>query len=45
MRIKVMLPAHLRTLAHVSGDVELEVGNRLSTKELFDKIMGEDSSE
>jgi molybdopterin synthase sulfur carrier subunit len=36
--IKVVLPAHLRTLAKVSGDVELEVTGPVTQRSLLDAL-------
>lgn len=36
--IKVVLPAHLRTLAKVSGDVELEVRGPVSQSAILDAL-------
>jgi molybdopterin synthase sulfur carrier subunit len=38
MKIKVVLPAHLRTLAHVQGDVELEIGGRCTQRSVLDAL-------
>ena len=36
--IKVVLPAHLRTLAQVSGDVELEVEDPVTQRSVLDAL-------
>src|SRR5713226_521620 len=36
--IRVVLPAHLRTLAHVSGDVELEVAGQVTQRSVLDAL-------
>lgn len=36
--IRVVLPYHLRTLAHVSGDVELEVKGQATQRTLLDAL-------
>jgi sulfur-carrier protein len=36
--IRVVLPAHLRTLAHIAGDVELEVEGPLTQRSVLDAI-------
>jgi len=36
--IRVVLPPHLRTLAHVSGDVELEVAAPVTQRALLDAL-------
>ena len=36
--IKVVLPAHLRTLAHVSGDVELQVEGQVTQRSVLDAL-------
>ena len=36
--IRVVLPAHLRTLARVSGDVELEVEGRVTLRAVLDTL-------
>ena len=36
--IKVVLPAHLRTLAQVSGDVELEVNGPVTQRSILDAL-------
>ena len=36
--IKVVLPAHLRTLAQVSGDVELEVKGPVTQRSVLDAL-------
>ncbi len=36
--IRVVLPAHLRTLAHVSGDVELEVTGPATQRSVLDAL-------
>ena len=36
--IQVVLPAHLRTLARVSGDVELEIDGPLTQRSILDAL-------
>lgn len=36
--IVVVLPAHLRTLAHVSGDVSLEVSGPVTQRSILDAL-------
>jgi molybdopterin synthase sulfur carrier subunit len=36
--IRVVIPAHLRTLAHVNGDVELEVGAPVTQRSILDAL-------
>jgi sulfur-carrier protein len=36
--IRVVLPAHLRTLARVSGDVELDVEGRVTQRAILDAL-------
>ncbi|HEY8899496.1 MAG TPA: MoaD/ThiS family protein [Chthoniobacterales bacterium] len=36
--IRVVLPAHLRTLARVDGDVELEVGAPVTIRSVLDAL-------
>ena len=36
--IRVILPPHLRTLAHVSGDVELEVASPVTQRSILDAL-------
>jgi len=36
--IRVMLPAHLRKLAHVDGEVKLEVAGRVTQQAVLDAI-------
>jgi len=36
--IRVVLPAHLRTLARVSGDVELQVEGRITQRAILDAL-------
>jgi len=36
--IRVVLPAHLRTLARVSGDVELEVEGQVTQRAVLDAL-------
>lgn len=38
MAIRVVLPAHLRTLAQVSGDVEIEVGAPVTVARVLDAL-------
>jgi hypothetical protein len=36
--IRLILPPHLRTLAHVSGDVELEVKGEVTQRSVLDAL-------
>ena len=36
--IRVLLPAHLRTLAHVAGEVELEVVGSVTQRTIIDAV-------
>ena len=36
--IRVVLPAHLRTLARVNGEVHLEVGGNVTQQSLLDEL-------
>ncbi|MGC9972873.1 MAG: MoaD/ThiS family protein [Bryobacteraceae bacterium] len=36
--IRVVLPGHLRTLAHVAGEVELDVQGRATQRSLLDAL-------
>jgi sulfur-carrier protein len=36
--IRIVLPPHLRTLAHVSGDVELEVDGPVTLRSVLDAL-------
>jgi molybdopterin synthase sulfur carrier subunit len=36
--IRVVLPAHLRTLAHVDGEVKLEVANEVTQRAVLDAL-------
>jgi molybdopterin synthase sulfur carrier subunit len=36
--IRILLPPHLRTLAHVQGDVELEVEGAVTQRSLLDAL-------
>ena len=36
--IRVVLPAHLRTLAHVDGEVELEVAGQATQRSVLDAL-------
>jgi sulfur-carrier protein len=38
IRIRVVLPAHLRTLAHVDGEVELDVDGSVSQCSVLDAL-------
>jgi hypothetical protein len=38
MMIRVILPPHLRTLAHVSGDVELQVEAPVTQRSVLDAL-------
>jgi hypothetical protein len=36
--IRVVLPAHLRTLAHVDGEVQLEIEGRVTQRAILDAL-------
>jgi molybdopterin synthase sulfur carrier subunit len=36
--IRVMLPAHLRTLARVDGEVQLDVGDQVTQRSVLDAL-------
>ena len=36
--IRVVLPAHLRTLAHVDGEVKLDVAGQATQRAIFDAL-------
>ncbi|HEY3100617.1 MAG TPA: MoaD/ThiS family protein [Methylomirabilota bacterium] len=36
--VRLVLPPHLRTLAHVSGEVKLEVAGRVTQRSVFDAL-------
>ncbi len=36
--IRVVLPAHLRTLAHVDGEVKLDVGGQVTQRAVLDVL-------
>jgi len=36
--IRVVLPAHLRTLAHVDGEVTLDVGGQVTQRSVLDAL-------
>ena len=36
--IRVMLPFHLRTLAHVDGEVEIEIEGRVTQRSVLDAL-------
>lgn len=36
--IRVVLPAHLRTLAHVDGEVQLEVAGQVTQRSVLDAL-------
>jgi sulfur-carrier protein len=36
--IRVVLPAHLRTLAHVNGEVKLEIGGPVTQRSVLDAL-------
>jgi len=36
--IRVILPPHLRTLAHVNGDVEIEVAGPITQRSVLDAV-------
>ncbi len=38
--IRVVLPAHLRTLAHVDGEVKLEVTGQATQRSILDALEG-----
>ena len=38
MIVRVVLPPHLRTLAHVSGEVKLEVTGRVTQRSVLDAL-------
>jgi hypothetical protein len=38
MIVRVVLPPHLRTLAHVSGEVKLDVTGRVTQRSVFDAL-------
>ena len=38
MTIRVVLPPHLRTLAHVSGDVELQIETPITQRSVLDTL-------
>ena len=38
MIIRVVLPAHLRTLAHVDGEVKLDVEGRVTQRSVLDAL-------
>jgi molybdopterin converting factor small subunit len=38
--IRVVLPAHLRTLAHVDGEVELQVDGPVTQRSVLDALEG-----
>ena len=38
MIVRVVLPAHLRTLAHVSGEVKLEITGRPTQRAVLDAL-------
>jgi len=38
MTIRVILPPHLRTLAHVTGDVEVQVGVPVTQRSVLDAL-------
>jgi molybdopterin converting factor small subunit len=40
MIVRVVLPAHLRTLAHVSGEVKLEIAGRATQRAVLDALEG-----
>lgn len=40
MMIRVQLPAHLRTLARVDGEVTLDVGERATLRSVLDALEG-----
>jgi sulfur-carrier protein len=41
MTVRVVLPAHLRTLAHVGGEVKLDVGDRVTQRSVLDALEAE----
>ena len=38
MIVRLVLPPHLRTLAHVSGEVKLEVAGRVTQRSVLDAL-------
>jgi hypothetical protein len=38
--IRVVLPPHLRTLARVDGDVEIDVNDRVTQRSILDELEG-----
>jgi sulfur-carrier protein len=38
MTIRVLLPPHLRTLAHVNGDVELNLDGKVTQRSVLDAL-------
>ena len=38
MIVRIVLPPHLRTLAHVSGEVKLEVAGRVTQRSVLDAL-------
>ena len=36
--IRVVLPTHLRTLAHVTGEIQLNVGGKVTQRSLLDAL-------
>ena len=41
MIIRVVLPAHLRTLARVGGEVKVDVGDRVTQRSVLDALEAE----
>ena len=41
MTIRVVLPAHLRTLARVGGEVKVDVGDRVTQRSVLDALEAE----
>jgi molybdopterin synthase sulfur carrier subunit len=38
MMIRVVLPAHLRKLAHVDGEIKLDIGGQVTQRSVIDAI-------
>ena len=45
MMIRVVLPAHLRTLARVDGEVKLDVKGEVTQRSVLDALEARSSSE
>jgi molybdopterin synthase sulfur carrier subunit len=37
-KVRVAIPYHLRTLAHVSGEIELEIGGAVTIRSVLDTL-------